>query len=85
MNNIDEILKLLDDTILVAEVEDKLLSKYEPVRATGDSFVVFHLHQLRLLLAKYQGTLISKPNKNVKVPHYDYLTEGFDPDKLPKN
>ena len=25
-----------------------------------------------------------KPNKNVKVPEYDYLTEGFDPSKLPK-
>jgi hypothetical protein len=25
-----------------------------------------------------------KPNKNAKVPEYDYLTEGFDPSKLPK-
>lgn len=25
-----------------------------------------------------------KPNKDVKVPEYDYLTEGYDPNKLPK-
>jgi hypothetical protein len=27
---------------------------------------------------------ICKPNKNVKVPKYDLLTEGYDPNKLPK-
>ena len=27
---------------------------------------------------------ITKPDKNVKVPEFDYLTEGFDPAKLPK-
>jgi len=26
-----------------------------------------------------------KPNKNVKVPKYDCLTEGFDPANLPRN
>jgi hypothetical protein len=25
-----------------------------------------------------------KPDKNVKAPEYTYLTEGYDPDKLPK-
>ncbi len=25
-----------------------------------------------------------KPNKNVKAPKYVYLTEGYNPDKLPK-
>lgn len=25
-----------------------------------------------------------KPDKNVKVPKYVYLTEGYDPDKLPR-
>jgi hypothetical protein len=26
---------------------------------------------------------VTRPNKNAKVPQYDYITEGFDPDKLP--
>jgi hypothetical protein len=26
--------------------------------------------------------VVSKPNKNVSVPKYDLLTEGYDPEKL---
>ena len=63
----------------ISDIEEKV----QWCRENGESDLRTILNFIKCLRQQHESEKF-KPNKKAKVPEYDYLTEGFDPNKLPK-